>query len=160
MREEYDASAWVNRFHPTGHFGLAADGTTAVAVRHGQYAFDQRSFACFRRPLESVGGGAMLPPRLHVVTSNRRMGGGDILRPLPSGVFGQLQRKAARDVPLVAALLDTKAADEYNWEALRCWLHCISPPLSAFAALQLFSQSAEACSRLHVEVVINDDGSV
>ena len=111
-REEYDAAQWRNRFHPTGHFGLAADGTTAVAVRHAQYAFDQRSFECFRRPLQSVRGGAALPPRLHIVTSNRRTGGGDALRPLPSGVFGQLQRKAARDLPLVAALLDAKAA---NW---------------------------------------------
>lgn len=110
MREEYNAAQWTNRFHPTGHFGLAADGTTAVVVRHGQYAFDQRSFECFRRPLKSVRGGAALPPRLHIVTSNRRMGGGDTLRPLPSGVFGQLQRKAARDLPLVAALLDAKAA--------------------------------------------------
>lgn len=159
MREEYNAAQWTNRFHPTGHFGLAADGTTAVVVRHGQYAFDQRSFECFRRPLKSVRGGAALPPRLHIVTSNRRMGGGDTLRPLPSGVFGQLQRKAARDLPLVAALLDAKAADEYNWEALRSWLSGISPPLSAFAALNLFAQSAEACSRLHVEVV-NDDGRV
>jgi len=112
MREEYDATQWLNRFHPTGHFGLAADGTTAVAVRHGQYSFDQASFACFRRLLLSGRGGAALPPRLHIVTSNRRMGGGDALRPLPSGVFGQLQRKAARDLPLVAALLDAKAA---NW---------------------------------------------
>ena len=52
-----------------------------------------------------------------------------------------------------------QAADEYNWEALRSWLSGISPPLSAFAALQLFAQSAEACSRLHVEVV-NDNGAV
>ena len=111
MREEYDAAQWRNRFHPTGHFGLATDGTTAVAVRHGQYAFDQRSFECFRRPLQSVRAGAALPPRLHIVTSNRRMGGGDTLRPLPSGVFGQLQRRAARDLPLVAALLDAEVAN-------------------------------------------------
>jgi|NorSeaMetagenome_1021524.scaffolds.fasta_scaffold167509_2 hypothetical protein len=52
-----------------------------------------------------------------------------------------------------------QAADEYDWEALRSWLGDISPPLSAFAALQLFAQSAEACNRLHVEIV-NDDGTV
>ena len=39
------------------------------------------------------------------------MGGGDTLRPLPSGVFGQLQRRAARDLPLVAALLDAEVAN-------------------------------------------------
>jgi len=53
----------------------------------------------------------------------------------------------------------TQAADEYDWEALRSWLRGISPPLSALAALQLFAQSAEACSRLHVEVV-DDEGTV
>ena len=53
----------------------------------------------------------------------------------------------------------TQAADEYDWEALRSWLRGISPPLSALAALQLFAQSAEACSRLHVEVV-DEEGTV
>ena len=34
-----------------------------------------------------------------------------MLRPLSSAVLGQLQRKAARDLPLVAALLDAKVAN-------------------------------------------------
>ena len=176
----YDAEEWVNKHHPSGHFGVGADGKTlrahALAKDGITYLFDRESFALFRMA-ESVARGpgsldvtaqtdesstrdqrtqprqqpslpppdSILPPRLHVVTSNRR------LRPLPSRAYNRVQHKAARDVKLIDALCRKEAADAYNWEALRVWLREQMGPLSAIGALRLFAEHEAAAAQLHVE---------
>ena len=60
--------------------------------------------------------------------------------------------EACRDVELLRALLDTAAADEYDWQGLCRWLRETSGPLSAAAALRLFGADPAAAKRLHVEV--------
>ena len=169
-RSSYKAEDWTNRFHPTGHFGLAADGVTERSHTHTaqgvQYLFDRSSFRLFGGGAEaaaaadseaSTRGGAgglwgmRVHPRLHLVTSTRRRAGQSTLRPISSKVNGYVQHRAARDLALVDALLRPEAAAAYDWEALRSGLRAMSGPLSPLGALQLFAADEAAAERLHVE---------
>jgi len=172
----YNANEWVNRYYPSGHFGLAADGVTERAHActnsdGSRYLFDRASFVRFRTSdggrLDSVAASgaatAALPPCLHIVTSTRRREGYDTVRPLSSKAFGKLQHKAARDLDLLDALLRDDAAEAYDWEGLRRWLREASGSLSAIGALRLFAASETAGDRLHVEVYqdeAEDDATV
>ena len=153
-RSGYDPSEWVNKHHPLGHFGLAADGVTerahALTSQGVTYLFDRASFSEFRPSGEQAAQpGSRLPSRLHIVTSARRRA----VRPVCSKVFARLQHKAARDVALVGALVCPEAADAYDWEGLREWLRGMSGPLSPYGALALFDEDAAAAERLHVELL-------
>ena len=159
-RDRYQPDEWTNRFYPTGHFGLAADGVTerahACTNNGGSYLFDRASFAAFRSGSEGHGAteasGIVLPSRLHIITSTRRRAGYETVRPLSSKAFGKLQHKAARDIYLLDALQREEAADAYEWEGLRRWLREASGPLSAVGALRIFAADEAAAQRLHVEI--------
>ena len=160
----YNADEWANRYYPTGHFGLAADGVTerahACTSNGGHYLFDRASFVRFRsgsaeRAAATAAAAAAtpaLPPCLHLVTSTRRREGYDTVRPLNSKAFGKLQHRAARDLDLLDALTREEAAEAFDWEGLRRWLREASGPLSGVGALRLFEATEAASERLHVEL--------
>ena len=165
VREAYEPECWINKIHPSGHFGVQLSGDREAELKHCHttsdgdvYVFDQRSFRAFREDARRCGaggggdGGVTLPSRLHIVTSSRRAAGSDTLRPLPSKPFGKLQKKAARDLALLEALMRQDAADSYDWDGLLDWVGELKGRLSAYEALQLFAADASTASRLHVEV--------